>query len=73
MYNNIGLLKFTENNVDWNKLLISLFGIDKSGHRMRIVTKMREGFLLFLNSILIFVIKIRFRISNKRRIIFSKI
>lgn len=44
MYNNLGLLKYTENSLDWNKILISLFGIDKPGYRMRIITKMKEGF-----------------------------
>lgn len=46
VYENVTLLNYLRNSKDWNKCLISLFGIDKPGHRFRISLRVKEGELL---------------------------
>ncbi|KAL4485041.1 hypothetical protein ABPG72_014561 [Tetrahymena utriculariae] len=42
VYDNQSLLKFLNNSNNWDKLLVTLFGVDKFGHRLRIITKLHE-------------------------------
>ena len=43
VFDNQSLLRFLTNSKDWDKLLITLFGVDKYGHRQRIITRILEG------------------------------
>ncbi|KRX08283.1 Sterile alpha motif/pointed domain [Pseudocohnilembus persalinus] len=44
IYENKTLIDYMNKSQDWHKVLISLFGIDKHGHRIRLIMKILQGY-----------------------------